>query len=444
MNTGGTLYNRNFVLLWLGQAVSGFGTMFYSVAMLFWIKDNYSSATLMGSMLLTSSLPGVLLSPIGGTIADLFSRRAIILIADFVRGMAMLTLVGVLWMWPEKNGLILSWIFGIALLNGVTSAIFQPAITAAIADLVPPDKLLKANSLRQFSGQTVMLTGQGLGGLAYAFFGPLLLFLFNGISFLVSWFSELFITIPQKKIEKKETTIGGKAKVFLKETGEGFRYVWKNPGMRLFFAALAAVNFLLAPLSLLLPFFVEDFLHLNAAWYGYLIASVTLGSMSGLWIFNMINANRFVRQLALIMVLPMAAMAFGLVGVFIHPGIAMGLFFTLGISVGIFNLNVNTILQLTTPSHLRGRVFGLVGTISRSLQPVSIGLTGIITDALERDIPKVYALYGAILLVMAVLMLLSPSFRKFLFYTHKEEPQPVAESQANQQSSSSAPAEDQD
>ena len=72
--TPGKLLNRNFVLLWGGQAVSQLGNQAYSLAMMFWLMEKTGSASIMGLVLTVSNLPALLLSPLGGTFADRHSR----------------------------------------------------------------------------------------------------------------------------------------------------------------------------------------------------------------------------------------------------------------------------------------------------------------------------------------------------------------------------------
>ena len=88
------LLNRDFVLLWRGQAVSGVGTSLSQIATIYWLLQATGSATTMGLVSMAGAIPGVLLGPIGGAIADRFSRRRLIVIGDALLGVAML-LVGI-------------------------------------------------------------------------------------------------------------------------------------------------------------------------------------------------------------------------------------------------------------------------------------------------------------------------------------------------------------
>ncbi|MFL6196642.1 MAG: hypothetical protein ACJ75H_20840, partial [Thermoanaerobaculia bacterium] len=69
-DTGGQLLNRNYLLLWGGQAVSQLGNQAYALAIMLWLMEKTGSASLMGLVMMCASLPALLLSPIGGAFAD--------------------------------------------------------------------------------------------------------------------------------------------------------------------------------------------------------------------------------------------------------------------------------------------------------------------------------------------------------------------------------------
>src|SRR5436853_7117302 len=86
------LMNRNFFLLWQGQFISQVGNQVYAVAMVFWITQTLNSASMLGLLLMLSTLPAVLLGPFAGTLADRKSRRSIIIVSDLICGMVVIAL----------------------------------------------------------------------------------------------------------------------------------------------------------------------------------------------------------------------------------------------------------------------------------------------------------------------------------------------------------------
>ncbi|HEY2740083.1 MAG TPA: MFS transporter, partial [Thermoanaerobaculia bacterium] len=116
------LFNRNFVLLWTGQAVSQLGNRAYGIAMNLWLMERTGSATLMGLLLTFSALPGVLLGPFGGTFADRHSRIRILVACDLIAGLGVGVLAFTLWARPDATQLLIGLVFAVGLLLGVISA----------------------------------------------------------------------------------------------------------------------------------------------------------------------------------------------------------------------------------------------------------------------------------------------------------------------------------
>ena len=92
-----------------------------------------------------------------------------------------------------------------------------------------------------------------------------------------------------------------------------------------------------------------------------------------------------------------------------------------GAMEGFVMVNITTLLQVTTPSEIRGRVFGVLATISGGLAPLAMGLTGIVADLANHNIPLIYIVSGAMMTLLSILVCLSREFRSFLAF---ESPAP--------------------
>ena len=158
------LSHRSYALLWVGQTVSQLGNGIHLIALAWWVLQETGSAAAMGTVLVAASVPELLLLLVGGVAVDRFSRPWLLLGADVVRGglMALVALLawnGSLELW---HVLVMSAVFGLA------DALSYPAHTAVIADLLPPDALASANSLRSISAQVGGIVGPALGGVIVA------------------------------------------------------------------------------------------------------------------------------------------------------------------------------------------------------------------------------------------------------------------------------------
>jgi MFS family permease len=414
------LFNRNFFLLWQGQFVSQLGSQVFAIAMMLWIKHETGSASLLGLLMMVSMIPMVILGPIAGTFADHYSRRKIIIFSDVLSGISVLILAFLMFAKPAATELLIAGLFIQHVILGIIRAFFNPAISASIPDIVPQDKISPANSLNQSSYQVSMFAGQASGGYFYVVLGAPLLILINGISYLFSALSETFIKIPQK-IPEKSAEWRTKFAQFKKDTIEGFRYAWQNKGMRVLIFASAFMNFFLMPIIVLLPFYVEDFLHASPQWFGYVLAALGFGSLIGYGIAGALKISPHSRSSAVVVSLILMAACFPILSIFENAVYALILMGIIGILNGFLHINLITVIQIATPSEIRGRVFGLLTTLTSGLMPLSMGLSGVVADLVNQNIPLIYAVCGFITLILSILTSLSKNFRRFLQTTQTDD-----------------------
>jgi MFS transporter, DHA3 family, macrolide efflux protein len=408
------LWNRNFFLLWQGQTVSQLGNQAFAVAMMFWILEKTHSASLMGLIMALSTVPGVILAPFGGTFADRHQRVRILVVCDLIAGVGVLLLAGLLYASPP-TGVFLKALFVIAILGGIVRSFFLPAVQAALPDLVPGERLDSANSLNQFSVQTSLLLGQAAGGLFYQFFGAPLLFLFDALSFLFASGSSAFIALPATAPPPR--TAGGTWQVlrgFFAETASGIRYVLEQKGLRDFVVIAALLNFLFSPIAVLLPFYVHNQLGAKAAWYGYLLAAMSLGSIAGFVLAGALHLRGKARGWALVGGLVVGPGLFGVLGSVLLPWLSLVLVFLGGLAMGLVNIYLVTMLQSSVPNELRGRVLGLLSTLGGGLMPIGMALSGWLGDLTNKNIPLLFGVAGALSVTSTLLLATRRECRKFL------------------------------
>ena len=407
------LWNRNFFLLWQGQFVSQLGNQAFSIAMMFWIKHQTGSATLMGLLMMLVHLPIVILGPIAGTFADHYSRRKIIILCDLLAGISVTALALLLFIYPDRTNLILVLMFVVGLLLGAVRSFFNPAISAAIPDIVPREKVAAANSLNQSSVQISTFFGQGLGGYLFVLLGAPLLILIDGITYLFSALSESFITIPQV-LPEKSRVLKEKFAQFKRDTIKGLKIVWSDTGMRSMFFMAAVLNFFIMPIIVLLPFYVEDFLGVTPAWYGYLLAGFGFGALIGYGVAGSVKVSGKIRTGTVIVSMILLNILLASLSIITKASLALVVWVIIGAANGFVNINIITLLQIRVSSEMRGRIFGLLTTLTAGLTPISLGLGGVIGDLTGRNIPLIYGTCGIILIILSIITSLLRPFRRFL------------------------------
>lgn len=423
--TSGPLFNRNFVLLWSGQTISQLGNQAFSIAMMFWTMEATGSASLMGLMMTFANLPSVLLGPFGGTYADRHSRIRIIVVGDMLAGIAVCGLAVSLWAMPEAGqalqggGMspatrtVIGLLFGVAVLLGVIRAYFLPAVAATIPRLVPKDKLAGANSLNQLSIQASVFAGQAAGGVLFKLLGAPMLFLFDGLSYLVAAICALFI--PRDEV----AAVPASADVhpfrqFMRETAEGFRFIWQRKGLRDFVLVASINNFLSMPVLVLLPFYVTMYLNREAEWYGFLLAGVSVGTVLGFIVAGTLQLSGQPRMRLILAAMLLYPVFFGALAFLRLPFPALVMVVLGGMTVGVINVFLFTMVQRTTPENMLGRVMGVIQSLSGGLMPLGMALGGVVGDLTNKNVPLVMIAAASLALLATLSLGTRRDCREFL------------------------------
>ena len=396
------LWNRNFAILWQGQLISDFGNAAFAVALGFWVLERTSGNTaLMGIVEAAFAIPGVLLGPFAGTLADRLNRKWIIIAADFIRGI-LYTAMGAMLLFD----IFPFWaIYPLAILSGSCGAFFSPAISSSIPEIVDRDDLSKANSARGLSSSLSSLLGNSLGGWLFSVLKAPLLILVNGLSFLYASITQLFMKMPYVKREAQKQHI-------VKEMIGGMKYTFGSKGIRtIIFTAMFINFFAVIGMTLLTPLF-QSTPEFGVVKYGYVMGCMMLGAVVGMLIFSVVKIKP--AQRADLFGASVMIMVFALVPVGFLKNVAwmFPLAFISGITNAIVNTMLQTIMQTTVPSAYRGKVFGVLSTVMQSLQPIAMAISGIVASIVGLR-PTIICAFS--LLVFASLpVLFSRSMKAFI------------------------------
>ena len=406
--------NKNVLLLWQGQLVSQLGMQAYTVAMMFWLMENTHSSMLMSVILTLSILPNVLFGPVAGVIADQFSRQKIIIITDLIRGIVVFSLALVIFS-DYGNMLLIVVFFAItSVVNGLSRAFFQPAIDAFIPDLVSTKNLPRTVAFFQSSIQFSTIIGQALGGLLYRVFGAPLLLLFDSISYFLSAISESFI---KHEFTEKRSESNLKVKYDQHKTDliEGLNFVKGCKGMFETMLFASSINLFIAPIMLLLPFYVSEQLSAEVHWYGFLLAAMALGSILGYWFSATLNVDGSRRTVAMFTSIFLLASSLMLLSQ--SNSLVFSLFSILvsGLSLGTFNLQATILFQKYSPTEMRGRVMSLLMTMSSGLLPIGLLISGGLGALTNNDTQLIFCLSSLGIAILAIFTSLNSNIRNFTF-----------------------------
>ncbi|MEC9488476.1 MAG: MFS transporter, partial [Halanaerobium sp.] len=259
-NKPNLLKNKDYILLFIGGLVSRIGNGIHNIALVWYVLDVSGSATTTGTILLISTLPGVIFGPFSGVIADRINRKFLIVGMDIIRGLV------AIWLgWMVYTGAASFFHLGLAtVLMAICGSLFNPAVTATIPNIVADCNLQKANSAEHFSVNITQIIGAAIGGVLIAVVGVSGVFILNGISFLLSAFSELFIAVPplvRKAAEAKVT--------FIHDLKVGASYLLQRKDLIALFAVAIILNFLSTGLFVIgFPYVFKEMLAVSSKLFG--------------------------------------------------------------------------------------------------------------------------------------------------------------------------------
>ena len=372
----GKLWTMNFFLLWQGQLVSALGDVLYEIALGFWILAVTGSTGLMGTLMAASALPRIVISPFAGVIVDRCNRRNMLVLMDLVRGIV-ITTVGI----AAILGFVQIWmVFVAGVILGICAAFFNPTVGSTVPDIVPRDKLLQANSALSMVGTGTNILANPLGGFMYQILGAPIMFLANGISYLVSAFTEIFIKVP--KIERKikeEDAMRSTGDRFRQDLKEGFKFVWKFKGLRYLIITAAGLNFFAnMGIILILPLFQRTEA-LGAGKYGIALALLTGGMFAGMALTSLVKIPYGKRLSIFIGSGVIFSIGFAVFPMFDFKYMLV-LLFIAGFFNAIVNMFISASLQLTVPQDMRGKVFSIMNTVCGGLVPIAMALGGLLAE----------------------------------------------------------------
>lgn len=365
------LWNKNFVLILQGNAVSAIGDILYSVAIGYWVYAQTNSSALMGIMSSISMFVVMFVSPFSGTIIDKCNRKIVIVGMDVLRGIIMLA-IGIL---AFSNQLNVTFVLIAAFLAAMCSVFFSPAVNTLLIDIIPHDDMIRGQSVQSGITSFTNLIGKALSGALVAFFGIPLIIVMNGISYLLSALTEMFIEVPKTKRQGEKVTIKGifeDFKVAVKE-------IYGNKFLRLFIPSALILNLLGAgPMTLMLPFVLEKGFTVDM--YGYLMSVETAASLICVFILGIVKLKPHIRYWG--MGIGFMTSVFFYILTYLSTDYTM---MCICLFIGCFGNSIgnavfNASLVLAIPEGNRGAILGFIGATSTGGCALSAVIFGVLCD----------------------------------------------------------------
>ncbi|MCI8735851.1 MAG: MFS transporter [Lachnospiraceae bacterium] len=399
------LFSKDFTLVVIGQIISLFGNAAIRFALPLYLLNQTGSSALYGTVTACAFVPAILLSPVGGIVADRVNKRNIMVILDFFTA----GVIAVFSLLMGTADLVLLTTVVLMLLYGISGA-YQPSVQASIPVLVTPEHSMAANSVVNTISSFASLMGPVLGGILYSTYGLKPVLRVCTACFVLSAAMEIFIKIPFIKPQSG----GGIWQMVKGDFAESIRFIRKEkPIIGKALLVVCGINlFLSSMLTVGLPYMVTEVLYLDGALanklYGLAEGALAAGGLAG-----GISAGVFAKKLSiqkagnLIIASAVSVFPAGLALLVFSSGMLNYIILTvccfcIMLFSTVFAVQMLSFFQTETPQSLVGKVIAVILAVSMCAQPLGNVVYGILFEICRGYEFAVILFAGAISLVIAV------------------------------------------
>lgn len=396
------VFSKNFTLLILGQVSSLFGNYIIKFALSMYVLDTTGSATIFASILSVATIPTILLSPLGGILADRANRKNIMVALDTLSGVFVLCTA---LLFTKQDGIVLTGILLVYL--SVLGAFESPTVQACVPQMQSGDNIIKGNAVVNQVAAVAALIAPILGSVLYTAFGLKPVLYAGVLCFFVTAAFECFIKLKYIPIDNSKGLLSMIKSDFL----TSMRFIGKEQSCILKMLLLSAlVSFFVMGTAMVgLPYIVRNILGLNAEYYGFaesalgfvaIIGSIAAGLLTekmkpGKLSIIIVVLGVFLFPAGIIFLLPTAAITRYIVNMISFCGMQ--------IAACIFSIFALSMIQQRTPNHLAGKVMAYVAAISMCAQPLGQMVYGILFDELSNAVFLVLLPTGILVCMIGLL-----------------------------------------
>ncbi|MBD5492523.1 MAG: MFS transporter [Lachnospiraceae bacterium] len=395
------LFTKNFILLVLGQVSSLFGNYILRLALSMYVLETTGSAAVFAGILSAAVIPTILLSPLGGILADRANRRNIMVALDALTGVSVLCAAVIL---SEDHALMVIGALLVAL--SVFGAFETPTVQACIPQMLAGDNIIRGNAVVNQVASISYLTAPMLGGILYAAFGLKPVMYASVVCFFITALSECFIQLGHQH----RTYQGNVLSMVKDDFSASIRFITKERAdlMKLLLLAALSRFFVMGVTMVGIPFIVRTILGLDATYYGgaesALAIATILGSIAAGLLTGKLKMERlsFVLAAIGICIIPAGIIFLFPFGAVIKYAVSVATFCGMQAAISIFSIFAVSMIQQSTPDHLLGKVMAYTSAITMCAQPVGQMIYGFLFDGCREAVYLVLIPTGVIVGMIGV------------------------------------------
>lgn len=373
------LFTKNFTLLILGQLTSLFGNFILKLALSMYVLEVTGSAAIFAGILSVATIPTILLSPLGGILADRADRRNIMVALDALTGVSVLCAALLL---SENNAIAV--ISTLLIILSILGAFETPTVQACIPTMLQGDNIMKGNAVVNQVASLSYLIAPMLGGVLYAMLGLKPVMYASVVCFFITALFECFI----KLIYQRTLNKGGVIQIVKQDFLSSMQYISKEQTSISKMLLLTAISrfFVMGITIVGLPFLVRTVLGFNAKYYGAAESALAVATILGSLAAGILAEKLKIHKLSVLLaslgifIIP-AGMVFLLpVNAIIKYGVTIVSFCGMQAVISIFSIFAVSLIQQRTPNHLIGKIMAYTSTVTLCVQPIGQIVYGFLFD----------------------------------------------------------------
>ena len=373
------LFTKNFTLLILGQLTSLFGNFILKLALSMYVLEVTGSAAIFAGILSAATIPTILLSPLGGILADRADRRNVMVALDVLTGVSVLCAALFI---SENNAIAV--ISTLLIILSILGAFETPTVQACIPTMLQGDNIMKGNAVVNQVASLSYLIAPMLGGVLYAMLGLKPVMYASVVCFFITALFECFIKLSYQRIQNQ----GGVLQIVKQDFLSSMQYITKEQTSISKMLLLTALSrfFVMGITIVGLPFLVRTVLGFNPKYYGAaesaLAVATILGSIAAGVLAEKLKIHKLSVLLATlgIFIIPAGIVFLLPVNVIIKYGVTVVSFCGMQAVISIFSIFAVSLIQQRTPNHLIGKVMAYTSTVTLCVQPIGQIVYGFLFD----------------------------------------------------------------
>lgn len=397
------LFQKDFTLVIIGQIFSLFGNAVLRFALPLYIFDQSGSPALFGLVSASAFLPMIIMSPIGGIIADRVNKQRIMVALDFFTAaliLAFILLKGRI----DTVALVMLMMMALYSIKGA----YTPAVQASIPLLVKGEELVPANAVVNIITSLSSLLGPIMGGMFYGTLGLTPILTVSGGCFAFSAVLELFINIPHKP-QRAEASIWS---IVRNDMTKSLHFIMREkPVMSKIISVVFLFNLFLSSMIIIgLPVIIIQTLNMSSQLYGIAQGALATGGLIGGLAAGVYGKRMKIKNAYILMLMSaLATIPIGLTLLWNWPSFTSYLIIVIMSAViminsTLFNIQMLAFTQGNTPIEMVGKVISLLMALVICAQPIGQALYGMLYEKFDSN-PWVVVL--ATTLVAAIIAILS-------------------------------------